>query len=456
MTNNPDRVRLIKDANAGIAGAQVNLALSYLADLNAFKQERSARLEEDPEVDKIKFEIKSWLERAKAQNFTEAYYLYALLNTRGIVHEPDRPAAEQDLFKAESLGHPDATYQLGLLYCTWLEKHERFEAAMQAFETAAQKGHPDAKLALAYGYEHGIGGEKKPQDAWQIWCELAEQGSDRAAFRVADALAESNQHLTTALSLFEKAAGAQYPAAAARATSLKSAHPELSEAESIDWQTVKALQPLSDSALDVASLSDKPKVRRIANFLNADECSHIAISALPHLKSSVVLDASGQPMEKPIRTSEEMSFIDPRRDLVICWLEQRIADYTGIPVTNGEPLVVLKYSPGKEYKIHADYFRPELPSAKVAFEFGGQRIATFICYLNDVAKGGETAFPEVGIQVAPKQGAALLFYNVDDAGDIEPLSRHAGLPVEAGNKWIITRWLRERSLPTRSNEGGEA
>nr|WP_239094238.1 2OG-Fe(II) oxygenase [Bacillus sp. B15-48] len=50
---------------------------------------------------------------------------------------------------------------------------------------------------------------------------------------------------------------------------------------------------------------------------------------------------------------------------------------------------VLNYWIGEEYKPHFDYFSPN----KVDHDKGGQRVATFLIYLNDVKAGGETEFP---------------------------------------------------------------
>ena len=71
---------------------------------------------------------------------------------------------------------------------------------------------------------------------------------------------------------------------------------------------------------------------------------------------------------------------------------------------------------------------------------GGQRIASVVMYLNTPAQGGGTAFPEVGLIVTARRGAAVYF--AYEGGDQSSL--HAGLPVLQGEKWIATKWLRER------------
>merc|ERR1719506_3657134 len=38
---------------------------------------------------------------------------------------------------------------------------------------------------------------------------------------------------------------------------------------------------------------------------------------------------------------------------------------------------------------------------------GGQRIVTVLIYLNDVVQGGQTSFPQLGLNMQPKQGRPL-------------------------------------------------
>ncbi|MGZ5781611.1 MAG: prolyl hydroxylase family protein, partial [Burkholderiaceae bacterium] len=75
----------------------------------------------------------------------------------------------------------------------------------------------------------------------------------------------------------------------------------------------------------------------------------------------------------------------------------------------------------------------------------GQRVATLILYLNDVEEGGETEFPEIGLKIIPKAGNALYFAYMNSSSQPDPLTLHAGRPVLKGEKWIATRWVRERA-----------
>ena len=127
---------------------------------------------------------------------------------------------------------------------------------------------------------------------------------------------------------------------------------------------------------------------------------------------------------------------------LVARIEQRIADLVGWPLEQAEPLQVLHYGPGAEYLPHYDYFDPDGPGAEAALRHGGQRVATLVTYLNTPLSGGATTFPDAGLEFAAVQGNAV-FFSYDRA---HPSSRtlHAGAPVIAGEKWVLTRWFRER------------
>lgn len=49
---------------------------------------------------------------------------------------------------------------------------------------------------------------------------------------------------------------------------------------------------------------------------------------------------------------------------------------------------ILHYEHGQKYEPHYDFFHD-----KANLELGGHRVATVLMYLSEVAKGGETVFP---------------------------------------------------------------
>ena len=69
---------------------------------------------------------------------------------------------------------------------------------------------------------------------------------------------------------------------------------------------------------------------------------------------------------------------------------------------------------------------------------------SFKLYLNTPEKGGGTTFPDVHLEVAPQRGNAVFFSYERPHPSTRTL--HGGAPVIAGDKWIATKWLREREF----------
>jgi prolyl 4-hydroxylase len=84
---------------------------------------------------------------------------------------------------------------------------------------------------------------------------------------------------------------------------------------------------------------------------------------------------------------------------------------------------------GGEYLAHQDFFDPADPGSQVLTRVGGQRIATLVIYLNNVAEGGDTNFPRSSCPVKPKKGSAVYFEYLNAAGQLDKRCLHAGTPV---------------------------
>lgn len=199
-----------------------------------------------------------------------------------------------------------------------------------------------------------------------------------------------------------------------------------------------------DRWVDLSTVMRAPDLLVLENLLSEDECQALITAARPRLERSqtVALETGGEEIHED-RTSDGMFFTRGETPLVAC-IEARIAKLLDWPVENGEGLQVLRYGPGTEYKPHYDYFDPAEAGTATILARGGQRVATLVMYLQEPAQGGATVFPEVRLQVVPRRGHAV-FFNYSQA---HPCSHtlHGGMPVLAGEKWIATKWLREREF----------
>jgi len=159
----------------------------------------------------------------------------------------------------------------------------------------------------------------------------------------------------------------------------------------------------------------------------------------------MVVGPNFESIPSEIRTSDG-AFLDVGCDDIIKKIESRIEKVFSVPASHGEALQVLRYSSTQEYKPHFDFFEPKTEQEKNMMTQGGNRIGTLIFYLSDVEEGGATYFPQIKLAVHPKKGSAVWFGYMGKDGVLDMRSEHAGMPIIKGEKWIATKWLRERSL----------
>lgn len=191
---------------------------------------------------------------------------------------------------------------------------------------------------------------------------------------------------------------------------------------------------------------NNPPVMIFDNVLTADECDELIQLSKSKIKKSTVVDnETGAETFNKHRTSSGSSFKIAENDL-IQKIEDRISILMNQPVENGEGIQVLNYQVGGEYRAHFDYFDPAHKGSKRHLAKGGQRVSTMVIYLNDVKSGGETTFPEIGLTVNPKKGSAVYFEYCNSKGQVDKKSLHAGCPVIEGEKWILTKWVRQNEF----------
>jgi prolyl 4-hydroxylase len=199
-----------------------------------------------------------------------------------------------------------------------------------------------------------------------------------------------------------------------------------------------------DRDVTVLMTMKHPRIIVLGGFLSDDECDKMVALAGPRMARSETVDnQTGGSEVNASRTSRGM-FFERGETGVVDRVEKRIAALLGWPVQNGEGLQVLHYQPGAEYKPHYDYFDPVHPGSASILKRGGQRVGTLLMYLNTPKKGGGTIFPDVGFEVAPIKGNACFFSY--DRAHVNTKSLHGGSPVIEGEKWVATKWLREREF----------
>lgn len=185
--------------------------------------------------------------------------------------------------------------------------------------------------------------------------------------------------------------------------------------------------------------ADGAELFAVGDFLSAQECDHLI----------AMIDRVAQPsklygLENTVNYRTSYSGDMERGDSFIRMVERRLSDLLGIHEAWGETVQGQRYEPGQEFQQHFDWFDTREFYWTEEAKLGGQRCWTVMAYLNDVEAGGETEFPHLGLSIAPKRGALLLWNNARPDGTPNTSTLHAGRPVTRGVKYIVTKWFRTR------------
>lgn len=223
------------------------------------------------------------------------------------------------------------------------------------------------------------------------------------------------------------------------------------------------------STTRVVTLSMRPLVIEVEDFLSQHEAEHIIARASRHMaKSGVQLkDVDKGKAAKEFRTSSQY-FLPTRDDSRLEAIDARVMKLTRIPISHAEEIQVLRYNHMEHYSAHHDFFDPAAyksdPAMLRTVEHGAKnRLATVFFYLNNVSAGGQTNFPRAatpeqpfggrvprdffdcsrGLSVYPQMGKVIIFYSMLPSGDLDDYSLHGGCDVldPTATKWSANFWL---------------
>jgi len=204
-----------------------------------------------------------------------------------------------------------------------------------------------------------------------------------------------------------------------------------------DFSKIELISPDSDFLVGIAH-----------DVLTARECDLIKKLGEDNLSESYTAVSK---VPTKVRTSKDC--ILDTADKQVMAITEKIASLVGIPVEHCEEPVLVRYLTDQKYDSHYDSMDLSLGDKYQFFmKSGGNRVMTAILYLNQVEQGGDTYFSNLDLRVTPRQGSVMIFQDVEkqDASIPHPLSYHAGMPVEQGEKWIVNFWFRHQPYNTKA------
>lgn len=186
-----------------------------------------------------------------------------------------------------------------------------------------------------------------------------------------------------------------------------------------------------------------PPIYLIENVVSRDECEAlIELARQSSRPSRLVPPAGGEAASGSYgRTNTTTPLAEEEGGLGVGLL-RRFAKLAQWPASHCEGAEVQHYREGQYFDLHVDYLTPEMLQTNPEGMHSGNCMGNVLAYLNEPAGGGSTYFANLGLQFAPKAGAALFFSYPTMASD--SMTLHAGNPVTAGEKFIATTVFRER------------
>lgn len=225
--------------------------------------------------------------------------------------------------------------------------------------------------------------------------------------------------------------------------------------EFLVWASCKITIP---GAVPNAWKLDTPLVQiyEVPEFLTPAECDRTISIINSNLTQSGV--SGGSPSTYRTSRTGHIEEVDPD------WarfLDYKMAAVLGVDPRFSEGIQGVRYDKEQYFKEHCDWFDEVRYDEEEdsALEQLGQRTWTFMVYLNDVIKGGETKFRRLNRTFVPRRGSAVVWNNLYPDGHGNPFTNHEAMPILEGHKYVITKWFRSKPNPciweTKAHEAME-
>ena len=355
--------------------------------------------------------------------------------------------------EAEALG---GSIRAQVRWAAQLNEQGRHYEALDWLARAAKAHDPEALALLGCRLLLADSAPFRPADGIGMLVEAADRGDGRAAGMLSVLAAggfHAPQNWTAALDYLQRAAELGWVPAREQLLMLN-------RVAATEWAAM--MGPADDlwrrlrQGVDLESwlrppaarvLSENPRVIAIEALAPPEVCRWIVGRCAGRLVRAEVDDPrTGLPVMGQTRTNRVASFGLAETGVLNLVIQSRIGAAIGAPLSVMEAFAVLNYGPGEQASEHFDYLDPAIPAYAEEIARVGQRVATALLYLNEDYQGGETDFPELGLRHRGATGDALIFFSIDRSGLPDPRTRHAGLPPVSGEKWVLSQFVRDRSL----------
>ena len=194
------------------------------------------------------------------------------------------------------------------------------------------------------------------------------------------------------------------------------------------------------------TLHDAPLVRHFPNFLQPALCDWLIDKARAWLRPAMIYSGGAHDTVDEMRTNSVAVWSLARMDLVN--VVRAVSNRGGLPhaprqsrSADGAALPSRR-ADHESYRLH----QPEIAALSNEIATRGERVITFLGYLNDDYDGGETDFPVMKVRHKGRRGDGLFFCNALPSTAPDDRALHAGLPPTRGEKWMVSQFVRSKAV----------
>jgi prolyl 4-hydroxylase len=326
----------------------------------------------------------------------------------------------------------------------------RHNDAVNTLAAATRAGDLQAMSALGHRLLIGDRAPRLIPHALSFITEAARGGEGRALARVA-ALTAAGAHMPQdwpkALRLLGDAAAAGDESARGQLSSLQPAGDSQIDTAQVDWRAMAASVPLDEWLSAAQTEQLHAKVHRVRNLAPAPVCAWLIGRAQGRLGPATVYDAVvKRDVVHEMRSNTLANFDYATLDVVQFLVQARMSRTCGYRMQHLEAPMVLHYDVGQQITPHFDFIDMNAPDYAQQIREQGQRMITFLLYLNGEYTGGETVFPQLDITNRGTPGDGLYFINAHEDRSPDRAMLHIGSAPTSGEKWIVSQFIRDIPL----------
>lgn len=351
---------------------------------------------------------------------------------------------------AQVSGHGTHKLHPLVMQAEQLDAQGLHDDAINQLATATQQGDLEAKTRLGKRLFTGVNSPHMPRDGMTFILEAGQSGNAEACALSSVLLASGAmgaRNWSLALQALGAAAARMWVPAQEQMAILIS-DLAMPTTTSMDWMQVArsiSLEHWLQTPPSITVHAD-PLLRSFPTFISPAMCHRLVKLSASRLTRAEVYDPHHRRnVRATSRTNSIAQFPLLDHEFLHLLLQEKMARACNVDAAQMEATAVLHYAPGEEITNHFDFIDPQMVNYAEEVAQNGQRIITFLIYLNDEYEEGETVFPRLDIKHRGQRGEGFYFVNcINQQPDLR--TWHAGRPPLNGDKWIVSQFIRNHAI----------